>query len=195
MDIRWRRLTDLFAKLHDLDGDARELVLRDVALVDPPLAAELRSLLDADASPGPMDAVAPRFVSVSRMLESTAPDRVGPYRVIRELGRGGMGVVYLGERADGHFEQRVAIKLIDTANADDPLHQRFLAERQILAGLVHPNIARLLDGGILDDGRPYLVLEYVDGQPITEWCDRQRLDVRARLRRRQRWQTQPAGVS
>ena len=78
--------------------------------------------------------------------------------------------------------QRVAIKLIDTTDADDPLHQRFLAERRILAGLVHPHIARLLDGGVTDDGRPYLVMEYVDGLPITEYCDDRQLDIPARLR-------------
>ena len=93
-----------------------------------------------------------------------------------------MGVVYLAERADGEFQQQVAIKLIDTSDSDDPRHQRFRTERQILAGLVHPNIARLLDGGLTDDGRPYLVMEHVDGVPITKHCDDHRLDVRARLR-------------
>ena len=111
------------------------------------------------------------------MLDETAPARIGAYRIVREIGRGGMGVVYLAERADGEFRQRVAIKLIATTDADDPLHQRFLAERQILAGLEHPNIARLLDGGVTDDGRPYLVMEYVDGVPITTYCDTHRLDV------------------
>src|SRR5688572_29394275 len=93
-----------------------------------------------------------------------------------------MGVVYHAERDDGQFQQRVAIKLIGATNANDPLHQRFRAERQILAGLVHPHIARLLDGGITEDGRPYLVMEYVDGVPITTYCDREHLDVPARLR-------------
>ena len=93
-----------------------------------------------------------------------------------------MGVVYLADRADGEFQQRVAIKLIGTSDTEDPRHQRFLAERQILAGLNHPHIARLLDGGVTADGRPYLVMEYVDGLPITTYCDTHRLDVRARLR-------------
>jgi eukaryotic-like serine/threonine-protein kinase len=93
-----------------------------------------------------------------------------------------MGVVYLAERADGQYRRRVAIKRIRSASADDPVHQRFLAERQILAGLDHPSIARLLDGGVTDDGRPYLVLEYVDGMPITAYCDRHRLGVEERLR-------------
>src|SRR5690606_38801384 len=113
-----------------------------------------------------------RLAPVSHLLDRPAHTRVGPYRIVGEIGRGGMGVVYLAERADGHFEQRVAIKLIDSSDADDPLHRRFLDERQLLAGLVHPNIARLLDGGIADDGRPFLAMEYVDGLPITAWCDR-----------------------
>jgi eukaryotic-like serine/threonine-protein kinase len=108
--------------------------------------------------------------------------RVGPYRLIRELGRGGMGVVYLAERADGQFRRRVAIKVVGTRDAADPVYQRFLGERQILAGLDHPNIARLLDGGLTEDGRPYLVLEYVEGLPITTYCDRHRLGIEERLR-------------
>src|SRR5688500_7705541 len=129
-----------------------------------------------------MDEVAPKLGSVAALVNEILPDRIGAYRITAQLGRGGMGGVYRAERADGQFNQRVAIKLIHTADADDPLHQRFLTERQILAGLIHPNIARLLDGGFTDDGRPYLVLEYVDGLPITTYCDRQRLDVRERLR-------------
>ena len=93
-----------------------------------------------------------------------------------------MGTVYLADRAGADFEHRVAIKLIGTSDADDPLHQRFLAERRILAGLVHPNIARLLDGGVTGDGRPYLVMELVDGLPITAYCADRNLDVPARLR-------------
>ena len=179
---RWSRLQDIFAQARAAEGDERVRLLNEIEATQPDLADEVRSLLAADAQTGVMDVVAPRLSALSRVLEPAAPQRVGPYRVIRELGRGGMGVVYLAERADGQFEQQVAIKLIGTANADDPLHRRFLAERQILAGLVHPNIARLLDGGITDDGRPYFVLEYVDGLPITTWCDEHRLDIRARLR-------------
>jgi eukaryotic-like serine/threonine-protein kinase len=108
-------------------------------------------------------------------------ERIDAYRIIREIGRGGMGTVFLAERADGQYRRRVAIKLIATSNVDDPLHQRFLAERQILAGLDHPKIARLLDGGLTEDARPYLVMEYVDGLPITTYCDRHRLGIEDRL--------------
>ena len=109
------------------------------------------------------------------------PERIGAYRVVSELGRGGMGVVYLAERADGQFRQRVAIKLLH-AGHDPGLHARFLAERQILASLDHPNIARLLDGGVLEDGRPYLVMEQVPGLPIDVYCDRIRLTIPERIR-------------
>jgi eukaryotic-like serine/threonine-protein kinase len=108
--------------------------------------------------------------------------RIGPYRVLRELGRGGMGVVYLAERVDGQYRRRVAIKLLRSSPDADELHRRFLAERQILASLDHPHIALLLDGGVTDGRLPYLVMEYVDGLPITAYCDRHRLPIRARLR-------------
>jgi serine/threonine protein kinase/tetratricopeptide (TPR) repeat protein len=180
---RWIRLQHLFAELRDAPPEFRARRLAELAQTDADLCADLGSLLDADSNSGPLDSLAERFTSVSGVLSSATlvPDRIGAYRVIGELGRGGMGTVYLAERADGHFEHRVAIKLIEESRSDDPQHRRFLAERQILADLVHPNIARLLDGGIIDDGRPYLVMEYVDGQPITDWCDQRGLSLRARL--------------
>lgn len=179
---QWQRLQELFAAAHSLHADARERLLDAHAEAEPDLVAQVRSLLEADATRGVMDALAPRLPSLAAVLVDRAPDRIGAYRLAGELGRGGMGVVYLGERADGQFHQRVAIKLIGSTDRDDPRHQRFLAERQILAALIHPNIARLLDGGVTEDGRPYIVMEYVEGVPITTFCDAQGLDVRARLR-------------
>jgi serine/threonine-protein kinase len=178
---RWQELQSLFQAAKSLEADAREQLLIEHARKDAALVAELRALLAADSQPGILDAPAPRFASVSGPFEEPPLDRVGAYRVVREIGRGGMGVVYLAERADGQFQHRVAIKLIETSDEADPLHQRFLAERQILAGLIHPNITRLLDGGVTDDDRPYLVMEYVDGLPITTYCERHRLDFPARL--------------
>ena len=93
--------------------------------------------------------------------------RVGPYRLLRELGRGGMGVVFLAERAEGGFEQRAVIKLIKRGMDSDAILQRYLRERQILAGLEHANVARLFDGGVTNDGQPYFVMEYIDGEPLT----------------------------
>ncbi|HEU5171881.1 MAG TPA: serine/threonine-protein kinase [Gemmatimonadales bacterium] len=108
--------------------------------------------------------------------------RAGPYRLVRELGRRGMGTVYLAERDDAQFHQRVAVKIVRREMDRPELVQRFLAERQILATLSHPHIARLLDGGVTGDGRPYCVLEFVPGEPIDCWCEERRLSERDRLR-------------
>lgn len=107
--------------------------------------------------------------------------RVGPYRIVREIGRGGMGVVYLAERADQEFQKRVALKVVKRGMDTDEVLRRFRHERQILASLEHPNIARLLDGGATADGRPCLVMEYIEGEPIDAYCDRRRLGIRERL--------------
>jgi eukaryotic-like serine/threonine-protein kinase len=109
------------------------------------------------------------------------PKRVGPFRIERELGRGGMSVVYLGVRDDGQFSQQVAIKFLPTGPALESMLRRFEAERRILAGMEHPNLARLLDGGISAEGWPYFVMEYVDGLPITRYCDDHRLSLNQRL--------------
>lgn len=108
-------------------------------------------------------------------------ERIGPYRLVRLLGSGGMGVVYLAERIDRQFTQQVAIKLVRQRLVDPQFEARLIAERQILADLKHPNIARLHDGGTTADGTPYLVIEYIDGEPIDRYCERLELDVPARL--------------
>src|SRR5580692_6759295 len=109
-------------------------------------------------------------------------DRIGPYRVLRTLGAGGMGEVFLAERADAEFEQQVAIKVVYGGNLARGVQSRLKIERQILAQLDHPNIAHLLDGGSLPDRTAYIVMEYVDGIPIDAYCDSNRLDVASRLR-------------
>ncbi|MBI4905771.1 MAG: protein kinase [Acidobacteria bacterium] len=109
-------------------------------------------------------------------------ERFGPYRVLRRIGEGGMGIVYLAARDDGQFQREVAIKVIGPFGSRAELLRRFEAERHILAQLEHPNIARLLDAGVAADGAPYLVLEYVQGEPITDWCESQRLTIEERLR-------------
>ncbi len=108
-------------------------------------------------------------------------DRLGPYRLLNPIARGGMGTVYLAARADGRFEQRLAVKVLRKGLDTEDVVARFLAERRILASLEHPNIARLLDGGETPDGRPYLAMEYVEGRPITEYCDAVRMPLPARL--------------
>lgn len=163
------------------------------SVLDAPVAALAVSLVAGRAAAArggatpPGDGEAPRAGDA----EPEAPDvqgttardrRIGPYRVVKELGRGGMGVVYLAERSDGQFRRRVAVKLLRASPDAEELHRRFLAERQILATLSHPNIAQLLDGGVAEGELPYLVIEYVDGLPLTTFCDRQGLSVEERLR-------------
>jgi eukaryotic-like serine/threonine-protein kinase len=116
------------------------------------------------------------------MLSTMEGDRIGPYRVLRTLGVGGMGEVFLAERADAEFDQRVAIKVVYAGSLTHAVQSRLKIERQILAQLDHPNIAHLLDGGTLPDGTPYIVMEYVDGTAIDAYCDSNRLDVTARLK-------------
>lgn len=136
------------------------------------LALEERAgdLLDSIALPG------------TALREDAPPPRViGPYHVLREIGRGGMGVVYLGERADGEYRKQVAIKLITCGRGDLGVEQRFRRERQILAQLDHPGIARLIDGGATMDRQPYFIMEYIDGLPLLAYCDRNRVGVNQRL--------------
>ncbi len=128
----------------------------------------LRGVGDGDDAPPPADAL--------------VGERLGPFRVTERIGRGGMGVVYRGEREGADFAQTVAIKLIRRGFDFDDVQARFLRERRILARLNHPNLARFIDGGVAPDGRPWFALEYVDGDAITRWCDAHSLDVRERVR-------------
>ena len=131
------------------------------------------------------DGLRPTFQA---LLEARTPEasamgtRIGPYRVIGEAGRGGMGIVYLADRADAQYTKRVAIKLVRRGVDDPHAIRRFVDERQILATLDHPNIARLLDGGVTDDGLPWFAMEYIEGEPIDVYCDRRTKGVAERLR-------------
>jgi len=154
---------------------------------DPALRAEVESLLrhapDAERYlSAPPAALAAAIVAETRDAEARdIGRRIGAYRLVEEIGRGGMARVFLAERADGQFEQRVALKLLRPGLDTDLDQARFRAERQILAALNHPNIARLFDGGVTDDGVPYLVLEYVDGKAIDRYCSDLGLSFRQRL--------------
>ncbi len=181
---RWKTIRDVFDRALEHPPDSRSAFLDDVGSNDPELRREVASLLEAHAATGPLDLLADELVGPwTTALQTSALDgeRVGPYRVIREIGRGGMGTVYLAERDDGTYEQTVALKLVRYRLASEDLLVRFLNERQVLAHLQHPNIARLLDGGRTDDGLPYFAMEYVDGRPINVYCDAERLSVRERL--------------
>jgi eukaryotic-like serine/threonine-protein kinase len=192
MDIdRWQQIRALFEELVELEATTRAGRIAALVEQDPGLAAEVCALLAADAAsadaPTGVLQKMPGFVddlvdSDRRREQLLWEGRVlGPWRVLREIGQGGMGTVFLAERADGAFEQQVALKLVRPGWGGDELQVRFRVERQILAELNHPNIARLLDGGVTDEGKPWLALEYVDGATITRWCDEHALSLRQRL--------------
>src|SRR6478672_2244640 len=175
-------IEDVFEQALDVEPGLRAAWLKDRCADDSVLRAEVEALLAAHESPpGILDRrLTPATTALA--FEPLLDRRIGPYRVVRELGRGGMGVVYLAERVDGEFRREVAIKLLRNSPDAEELERRFIAERQILASLSHPNIAQLLDGGTTEGQLPYLVMEYVDGLPITTYCDRHGLDIAARLR-------------
>ncbi len=179
---RRTEIEEVFEHALDLERGRRDAWLRDRCAHDAQLRAEVEGMLAAhDLTSGILD----RRLTPPTMALAAEPlrdRRIGPYRVVRELGRGGMGVVYLAERVDGEFRREVAIKLLRASPDAEELHRRFIAERQILASLSHPHIAQLLDGGTTEGQLPYLVMEYVDGLPITTYCDRHGLDIAARLR-------------
>ncbi len=170
----------IFNEAYAASEDARRELIESRCAGDSELATEVWSLLDACLAEEQM--AASRHQEPGTGREALAETRqIGPYLLDRLLGRGGMGAVYLAHRADGQFEQKVAIKLIDLPLATAVFQNRFRRERQILAGLQHPYIARLLDGGVTSAGDLYLVMEYVDGVPIHRYCEEKNLNVSQRL--------------
>ena len=150
------------------------------------LRSEVESLLDCEPQTDGFLVSSAIAFSNDFFETEESPDvlinqEIGNYRIIREVGRGGMGAVYLGERTDGKFAQQVAVKLLKRELNTADIRRRFRHERQILAALAHPNIARLLDAGTTDDGLPFLVMEYVEGSPVDEFCDEQMLELNERL--------------
>ena len=183
---QWARLKDLFRVAIECDPAGRAAYLDEACADDTVLRAEISSLLASHdhaenfiESPAFADAVKALTESPT---ETVAGRRVGSYRLIREIGRGGMGTVYLAERADEQYEKLVAIKVVRRGMDSEEILRRFYNERQILASLDHPNIARLLDGGTTEDGLPFLVMEYVEGVPVMDYCDERRLTINERLR-------------
>ncbi|HYC33427.1 MAG TPA: serine/threonine-protein kinase, partial [Gemmatimonadales bacterium] len=178
---RFERLEALFHEALPRSPAERAILLERVCRDDPALGVEVERLLEAHDRAGAFIQV-PAATIPGLGNEPIAGRRIGPYRVVRELGRGGMGAVYLAERADGAFAQRVAIKLIKRGMDTDHVLARFRAERQILASLDHPNIARLLDGGSTEQGVPFFAMEFIEGEPIDAYADRLSLSVEDRLR-------------
>ena len=196
----WDRVTEILNDLLDAEPNDPETWLDERVPDDPELRAEVRSLY-ASYEDGVMDegAAAAEWLGSPSSDDASSPpggfapfeaddgpvpesgQTVGRYRLIREIGAGGMGLVFRGERSDGSFERPVAVKLLRRRIVSPDAEQRFRAERQVLASLDHPNIAGLVDGGVTEAGRPYLVMEYVDGAPITDYADRNRLSSAARV--------------
>lgn len=177
---RLRQVRALFDTLCELPPADREAPLADPAL-DPAVAAQARALLQAQDHAGDrVQRHVSRLLVFAQDAELGAGDLLGPWRLLEAIGAGGMGKVFLAERADGHYRRQVAIKLLK--GVADPAHaERLQFERQVLAGLQLPNVARLYDGGTTPGGQPYLVMEYVRGLPLDAWCERNDLSISARI--------------
>ncbi len=183
-DPRWLKVKQLFKAALALPAESRAGFLRDQCGDDAELIAEVSGLLQSAATDDDIGEIVRNAAreAVAATAAAKIDQRVGNYKLIELVGTGGMGNVYLAERDDNRFDHRVAIKLLHANLKDRSLVERFELERQTLANLDHPNIARLLDGGETDDGTPYLVMEYVDGIPVDKYCDVNRLSVEQRLR-------------
>ena len=181
---RWQRIEEIFRTVVDRPAVDRDNYLTRACDGDEELRLEVLSLLALDTAE---DFIKDPIANAARSFTARPKDdltgsRIGPYRVERLIGRGGMGDVYEAERDDQQFRQQVAIKIIKRGMDTEFVRERFLRERQILASLDHPHIARLLDGGATEDGRPYFVMEFVDGEPITNYCRRRDLPIEEKLK-------------
>jgi serine/threonine protein kinase len=182
----WLKVEAALNAALELEPVRRREFLDQMGASTPELRREVESLLVCEEKAdsflaAPAIAFSSDFFDDDEGVDSRAGQTIGHYRILREIGRGGMGAVFLGVRADAQYQKRVAIKLVRRGMDSDDILRRFRNERQILASLDHPNIARLLDGGTTDDGLPYLVMEYVEGTPVTKYCDRQHLTTNERL--------------
>jgi eukaryotic-like serine/threonine-protein kinase len=179
---RWQQARQLFHACIELGARDRADLLERECAGDPGLKAEVESLLDqADENGSFMEQPAVEAAVVNVPHGSRVGQRVGAYEIVELLAEGGMGGVYKAVRADDQYRQQVAIKLVRRGLEGDLMLARFKAERQILASLDHPHIARMLDGGLTDDSLPYFVMELIDGEPIDQYCERRKLPVARRL--------------
>jgi len=186
MSVRERKIKEVFELVWELAPDERERALAELCADDDELRAEVAGLLQAHAEAAGFLESPPFVTGVIDDESLPSPDftgrRIGPYELQREIGRGGMSAVYLAARVDDEYRSQVAVKLVWPSSDTEEVIRRFRQERQILADLDHPNIARLLDGGTTDDGWPYIVMEYIEGQPITTYCREHRLSINERLK-------------
>jgi len=183
---RWQKINNLFHEAVNRDPEERAVFLADACGEDLELLADVERLVSSHERAG--EFIQPRHLA---QIMELLPDRellpvqgqqFGNYKILQELGRGGMGAVYLAERADDQFEKYVAIKIIKRGMDTDAVVRHFQIERQILASLEHPNIARLLDASTTESGVPYFIMEYIDGLPIDVYCDRSSLSLTERLK-------------
>jgi len=179
---RWSEVKTVLSGVLDAEPTERPEILERLCGADTELRTTVESLLAMESKADRFDTAVLPGTALWGDAPEQAPAEIGPYTILKEIGRGGMGVVYLADRADGEYDKRVAIKLITGARRDENLDQRFRRERQILAQLEHPGIARLLDGGATASGQPYLVMEYVEGPPLLAWCNEHQLPIAARLK-------------
>jgi tRNA A-37 threonylcarbamoyl transferase component Bud32 len=184
---QWRKVEELLDAALELEPGERRRFLEEAGASAPDVRREVESLLACEERAdgfleAPALALSADFFDEENLADARAGQTFGRYRIIREIGRGGMGTVFLAERSDGEFEQRVALKVVRRSFADTELARRFRRERQILASLNHPNIARLFDGGVSEDGEPFLAMEYVEGLRIDEYADARGLSTGERLR-------------
>ena len=175
-----RQAMQLFEQLLDMAAEERQSFLDSHAASDDAKRKALAMLDADDRQSGLLEADADQ--RLADLGSENPPSRIGPYRIVERIGRGGMATVYRAERVEQGFDQTVALKLILPSRRTEHWQSRFLQERQILASLQHPNIAALLDGGLTESGEPYFAMELVNGKPITEYCDEQQLSIRKRIR-------------
>jgi hypothetical protein len=173
---RWEEVQQLLGEVIDKPAERRGEWLREACRGDDDLRREIESLLRAGEEGGDFLEQA-----IEQAAESIVEKRLGPYQLVCALGHGGMATVFLGVRADDEYQKQVAIKLIRIGLDSPDMRARFRSERQILASLEHPNIARLLDGGTTEEGEPYVVMEFIDGEPIIDYCERRNLSTAGRL--------------
>ena len=181
---RWGEVKSVLGALLETTAAERPALMDKLCGRDSGLRTAVEQLLAMEEKAGDLlDTMILPGAALRR--DAPPPSSIGSYRVLREIGRGGMGVVYLGERADGEYRKQVAIKLITSGRGDSGrdsgMEQRFRRERQILAQLDHPGIARLIDGGATEGGQPYFIMEYIDGLPLLSYCDGNRLGVNERI--------------
>jgi len=184
---RWNEVKDKLHEALQLEPTPRSAYLAELGAVDPDLQRELESLIAFHERTGTDFLNAPLAQVTSALASQVAPDallgrRVGSYQIMGQIGVGGMGEVYRAFRADDEYKKQVAIKLVRAGQNSDFVVNRFKNERQILASLDHPNIARLLDGGTTEEGVPYFVMELIEGHPIDEYCDAHKLPTTDRLK-------------